>query len=302
VVAAVVPIADPGYPLRPTRAPARRYGATQVLITTSAMVAALFLTVVVYLAVLGRLQHHAAQTREFARLREELASGVAPVGPTDQHGHLLPLGTPVALISIPHIHVTEVVLEGTTSGVLMSGPGHLRTTVFPGQQGTSVIFGRRAAFGGPFANLDRLRTGDLIVATTGVGATKFKVVDKRRSGDPVPGPPQNGARLTLVTATGPRLVPTGVLRVDADNVGTAQPAAALAVSSVPHSELALGTDTGSLWGLVLVLQALVVLAVGSVYAWYRWGVIRTWVLFLPPLLLAVYFLCGGVARLLPNLL
>jgi sortase A len=294
VVAAVLPIADPGDSPRPSAAAARRYGATQVLITTAAMVAALFLTVVVYLAVLGRLQHHAAQTREFARLREELASGVAPVGPTDQHGHLLPLGTPVALISIPHIHVTEV--------VLMSGPGHLRTTVFPGQQGTSVIFGRRAAFGGPFANLDRLRTGDLIVVTTGVGATKFKVVDRRRSGDPVPGPPQNGARLTLVTATGPPLVPTGVLRVDADNVGTAQPAAALAVSSVPHSELALGTDSGSLWGLVLVLQALVVLAVGSVYAWHRWGAIRTWVLFLPPLLLAVYFLCGGVARLLPNLL
>ena len=33
-------------------------------------------------------------------------------------------------------------MEGTSSGTLMSGPGHRRDTPFPGQAGVSVIVGR----------------------------------------------------------------------------------------------------------------------------------------------------------------
>ncbi len=266
------------------------------------MLAVLLLGLTVGLVVLGRLQYHAAQTRAFDRLRQGLAFGVAPIGQTDKTGHLLALGTPVALLQIPAVHLSDVVLEGTTSGVLISGAGHLRDTVLPGQAGTSVILGRAAAFGGPFGRLHRLHVGDKITATTGIGTTTFKVIDLRRAGDPLPPPAPNGSRLTLVTATGWPFLPTGVLHVDADNVGSAQPSSPLTLTTVPHSELAMAGDTGNLWGLILVVQVLIALAVGAVWSWHTWGPVRTWILFGPPLSLAAYYLSGGVARLLPNLL
>jgi len=255
------------------------------------------------LVVLSRFEEHAAQTRAFDHLRDQLANGVAPVGQVDSKGRLLGLGTPVALIVIPAIHLNEVVLEGTTSGVLMSGVGHLRDTVLPGQAGTSVILGRSAAYGGPFGGVHRLRIGDKIMVTTGIGASTFKVIDLRRAGDPVPSPvAQGGGRLTLVTATGWAFLPTGVLHVDADLVGSAQSTPSLALTSVPHSELAMASDTGNLWGLVFALQALIALSAVSVWSWRRWGRVRTWVVFFPTLSLAAYYFSGAVTRLLPNLL
>ena len=51
-----------------------------------------------------------------------------------------------------------VVVEGTTPGEPDAGPGHLRDTPLPGQAGVSVVFGRRATFGAPFASLPQLGT------------------------------------------------------------------------------------------------------------------------------------------------
>jgi sortase A len=42
------------------------------------------------------------------------------------------------------------VVEGTASSDLLDGPGHLRSTVLPGQVGTSVVMGRAKTYGAPF--------------------------------------------------------------------------------------------------------------------------------------------------------
>ena len=97
---------------------------------------------VLYLVIGTALEHHAAESGRFADFRGKLAQGIAPVSPVDDKGHVLRLGTPIAVVRIPTLGLREVVGEGTTSGVLESGPGHLRSTVFPGGAGTSVIFGR----------------------------------------------------------------------------------------------------------------------------------------------------------------
>jgi len=253
--------------------------------------------------VVTRLQHRAAQTRAFNRLRDELALGVAPTGQVDDKGHLLAPGSPVALLEIPAIHMHEVVLEGSTPAVLTSGPGHLRNTVLPGQEGTSVVLGRRAGFGGPFGSLHRLRPGDKITVTTGIGTSHFTVSQLRRAGDPAPPPTAAGhGRLTLVTATGAPFVPSGVLRVDADLQGSAQTASRLVLTSVPPSEQPMGTDSSNLWVLVFLLQVLVVLTVCAVWSWRRWGRAQTWIVFFPAMLLVVFYLTSEVTRLLPNLL
>ena len=107
-------------------------------------------TLLIQLVLVSSLQRSAAQGRAFDRFRSELATGTAPIGPTDESGRQLPIGTPVAYIEIPSIGVEQVIGEGTTSSALFTGPGHRRDTPLPGQVGSSIVFGRRAAFGGPF--------------------------------------------------------------------------------------------------------------------------------------------------------
>jgi hypothetical protein len=198
-----------------------------------------------------------------------------------------------------------VVGEGTTSGVLLNGPGHRRDTSLPGQIGTSIVYGRRAAYGGPFGRIGDLNEGDEIKVTTGQGLFKFRVVDVRRKGDPVPAASAIGAsRLTLVTAAGAPFFPNGVVRVDADLDGKAVvgPARLIGSSGLPAEEKLMAGDSRTLWALALWLQALVVLTLGAVWAWHRWGQAQAWVVFLPPLMLVGLFASTEVARLLPNLL
>jgi LPXTG-site transpeptidase (sortase) family protein len=255
------------------------------------------------LLILSGMHHRAAQTQLFAHYRNSLAQGVAPTGPVDSSGHLLRPGTPIAILEIPRLHVHEVVLEGTSPAVLMSGPGHLRTTVFPGQPGTSVIYGRAAAYGGPFRGIGGLRPGDIIKTTTGIGQSTFSVIDHRRGGDPIP--PQlasGGSHLTLVTAAGIPFMPNGLLWVDASLKGSPEPSSPAGVSSVPPMERALGRDTGNLWILVLYLELVTVVIVAAVFCWRRWGRPQTWIVFFPVLLLLAFEVSTQINRMLPNLM
>jgi hypothetical protein len=189
--------------------------------------------------------------------------------------------------------------------VLESGPGHLRDTPLPGQAGISVIFGRRTAYGGPFSRLPRLRAGDTIIATTGQGVARYQVIDVRRSGDPIPPPLAAGqGRLILVTADGPPLLPSGVLRVDADlaSKADATPAMVVSAADLGPREQVLGTDAVAwlplfLWGQVLLLAA-------GALSWTRqqWGRWQTWIVAVPVLGFLGLTIADQVARLLPNLM
>jgi LPXTG-site transpeptidase (sortase) family protein len=268
------------------------------------MVVVLSLSLFVQLVFVSSLQQSSSQERAFDRFRADLAAGVAPVGPADSSGVELALGTPVAYVEIPEIGVRQVVVEGTTSGALLAGPGHRRDTPLPGQVGTSVLLGRRAAYGGPFAEIRKLEPGDLVRVTTGQGEFEYEVLGVRFEGDPVPAPVASGSsRLVLATADGRPFLPDGVVRVDADLVGTAVggPPRSVTAATLPDSEQAMGTDTSMLWALLLWLQALIMLSVAAVWAWHRWGRAQAWVVFVPALLLVGLAAAGQVARLLPNL-
>jgi LPXTG-site transpeptidase (sortase) family protein len=273
--------------------------ASLVVLATVALSFALEITLV------SGLQHRVVQQGKYDHFRKVLALGTAPVSQTDSSGHLLALGTPVALIDIPSIHVRQVVSEGTTAGVLMSGPGHRRDTALPGQGGTSIIMGRQATFGGPFRRLHGLHRGTHIIVTTGQGASIFEVIGLRRAGDPSPPLlPSGKGRLTLIAARGTPYMPSGALRVDADLVtpALATPPTVLPVGGLPHSEQAMSVDTSTVWALVLWLEALVIVAVGGVWSWIRWGRHQTWIVFLPLTALIGLFVADQSARLLPNLL
>lgn len=269
------------------------------------MVAVLCVMLLLHVTVLSSLQHQAAQRVAYADFRERVATGQAVAGPTTEDGALLELGAPVAHLEIPQLGLSEVVLEGTTSGVLFDGPGHRRDTPLPGQVGTSVVLGRRAAFGGPFGDLERLRSGDEMIVTTAQGRFVFRVLGVRRAGDPLP-PPRaaDSSRLVLVTASGTPFLPDGIISVDADLDGAAVGGAArpFSASSLPDSERALSGDSSRLVVLLLWLQALFATSLLFVVSWHRWGRAQTWLVLGPPIVVVALFVGDEIVRLLPNLM
>lgn len=263
------------------------------------MVAILTIGLVVQLAFVSGLVHRSAQISMFNRLRSELALGTAPLG--DEHNGL-PLGTPIALVRIPFLGIQQVVAEGTTGSVLATGPGHLRSTVFPGGAGASVILGRAAAFGGPFARIDDLHHGQRIIVTSQVGTSVFQVVAVRYSrGTPVK-VSASSAVLVLETASGTRFVPSGVVSVYADKLGPPLASDRAPVRAVPTSQRPLGVDTSTLWALLMWLTTLALVMVGAVWTWHRRGHAQAWIAFGAPLALIWFFVADQVTRLLPNLL
>ncbi len=306
------PAADPPVvePAKPRRKRRRRIPAA-----TTGILAALLLGVLADLLVLGQVRHHRDQQIAYADFRESLAKATAPVAPTGDDGKLLPLGTPVAVLEIPKLGLTEVIREGTTSGVLRSGPGHRRDTVLPGQIGISVVMGRQTAYGGPFRRIKELRAGDTFTVTTGQGRHFYKVLGPRRPGDPVPPPQQRAdnkspSRLTLVTAEGSPLVPSRILRVDADlDADRLQPSnpkltprPVLVSKDLPASEEPMGTDSAAWIFVVLWGQALVAAALLTAWMLRRWGRWQTWIVAVPVIAALGLTLTDQIARLLPNLL
>lgn len=257
------------------------------------------------LLIVSQLVHARDQEVLYSDFRSELANAIAPVGQTDVNGALLRPGAPVAILEIPDLGMREVVVEGTTSSVTQSGPGHKRDTVLPGQPGTSVIYGRQAAFGAPFGQLEILQPGMTIVATTGQGQAEYRVIGVRRPGDPLlPVLEPGQGRLTLVTAMGPRFMPTDLLRVDAELVTPAQPAPprVITAASLDPAEQAMAGDPAGLVPLLLWLQLLLVVAVATVWLVIRWGKWQAWLVAAPIVFFAGVMASMAALRLLPNLL
>ena len=86
-------------------------------------------------------------------------------------------GDPVAELAIPSIGLDAIVVEGPGSG--RSAPTHIATTALPGGSGLSSIEAGRLGFGGFFARLDRLTTGDTIAVRTPSGVVTYEINDAR---------------------------------------------------------------------------------------------------------------------------
>ena len=176
-------------------------------------------------------------------------------------------GTPVALLRIPRIGLTQVVVEGSSPSDLKIGPGHLSASPLPGEYGNSVIEGRRTTYGAPFGAIDSLHRGDTVSVATGQGAFTYTVSSIKRvsPGQPDVVSPTKDSRLTLVTSN-PPFIATGRLAVIAKLKGepVAVPTRPATVAESPDLGLApdpIGLTVGLLWLILLVAFA---------YAAWRW--------------------------------
>lgn len=269
------------------------------------VLAAVLLGFAANLTVVGHLQHARDQQTAYDELRKQLALGTAPVGQRTFDGKTLSMGAPVALLRIPSLGLREVVAEGTTSGVLMSGPGHRRDTALPGQEGTSVIMGRQWGYGSPFNGLGKLTPGTPIEVTTGQGKSVYEVLGVRRPGDKLPTPLGQGrGRLTLMTASGAPYTPAGVLRVDAALTTPIQPSPPRPLRNgwIGPAEEALAGDNGAWLAVFLWSQALLLAALLTVLLHRVWGTWQTWITAGPVLTALGVAVSGAATRILPNLL
>ncbi len=85
-------------------------------------------------------------------------------------------GAPVVRVIIPSIRLDEVVVEGLSDTDLWAGPGHMPGTVFPGQNGNSVISAHRDRH---FHRLDDVRVGDVIETQTLAIAVRWRITQRR---------------------------------------------------------------------------------------------------------------------------
>ena len=167
-------------------------------------------------------------------------------------------GSPVAILQIPRLGLTQLVVEGSSPTDLESGPGHLSVSPMPGEFGNSVLFGRRTTFGAPLRHLNHLRPGDRILVTTGQGQFAYTVSAVGRV-NPEDIKPLSGtldSRLTLVTSDPPYLF-TGRLVVVAMLQGHPVAVPTRTPPTVTASDLGLAPDPTWLAPAFVLLQVLI---------------------------------------------
>src|ERR1700722_7005495 len=287
-------------PVTPGRLVAQALGTSLLILAVTA------LGFVAWVGMFSSLHYDKAQLNAYDTLRVELATGTAPNGPTvpNKPAQPLPMGAPVAVLSIPAINLRTVILQGTTSSGLEDGPGRRRDTVMPGQAGVTVILGRQTAYGGPFGGLASLVPGDSIKVVTGQTVASYTVIDLRRGGDPLPPAPASGAgRMVLVTANGSPLDPTGILYVDADETSKPEPSSGEVLSAyMSPTENAMANETQAWLPIVLWGQLLLLIAIALGWLWSAWGKWQTWVIAVPLVGFVVLCIADQATRLLPNLM
>ena len=101
-------------------------------------------------------------------------------------------------ISIPKINLNAIIVEGTSHRALLKGPGHVKDTPAPGNDGNSVITGHRDTF---FRHIHELDQGDELLVQRSGKTFKYEVIGKKvvQPDDLSVLKPSADKRLTLIT-------------------------------------------------------------------------------------------------------
>ena len=101
-----------------------------------------------------------AERRALAGVSDQGARIAFLAGELERHASE---GSAVGRIRIPAIGVSFVVVKGTSTSDLQSGPGIYPETGFPGIPGTTAIAGHRTTYLAPFRHIDSLNAGNRIL-------------------------------------------------------------------------------------------------------------------------------------------
>jgi sortase A len=96
----------------------------------------------------------------------------ATATPHRQPAHYPKAGSGIAILSIPRLGMSSLVVEGAGDDALKVAPGHIPGTAFPGGAGNIGIAGHRDTF---FRSLRNIRMGDVITLATREKQFQYKV-------------------------------------------------------------------------------------------------------------------------------
>ena len=88
-------------------------------------------------------------------------------------------GSAVGRIVIPRIDASYVIVKGTDTSDLESGPGIYSETNFPGVAGTTAIAGHRTTYLAPFHNINLLHPGNHILLNMPYAHFTYTVIGQR---------------------------------------------------------------------------------------------------------------------------
>lgn len=128
------------------------------------------------LSVLDKAAPTASARLALARLHEERRRVAYLARELQQHAKA---GSAVGRIRIPTIGASFVVVKGTGTSELESGPGIYPETAFPGVPGTTAIAGHRTTYLAPFRHIDALRPGQPIVLEMPYARITYRVIRSR---------------------------------------------------------------------------------------------------------------------------
>jgi sortase A len=128
---------------------------------------------------LGEVEHAAPtpiERRELASIPDERARIAFLAGELERHAGD---GSPVGRIVIPKVGASYVVVNGTDTEDLKSGPGIYPETSFPGMPGTTAIAGHRTTYLAPFRDINDLEPGNHILLSMPYAHFTYTVTGQR---------------------------------------------------------------------------------------------------------------------------
>lgn len=87
----------------------------------------------------------------------------------------LETGDAVGRLRIPRLNLNAIVVNGTDGATLTKGPGRYQRSYVPGEGELIYIAGHRTTYGAPFANIQRLRKGDVVTFEVPYGKFVYRV-------------------------------------------------------------------------------------------------------------------------------
>ncbi len=200
-----------------------------------------------------------------------LRAAPAPPGPPVTAPVIAPpaVGDPVGIISIPEISLQMVVVEGTGTDQLRSGPGHYAGTPLPGEPGNVAIAGHRTTYLHPFYNLNELVPGDDVDILTVQGLFVYQVFSSQSvsPSDVAVADPTATPTLTLTTCT-PRYSASQRLVVQAhlvSDVLSHAPASSRHVTPTSDSTDGTGATVSGSWSTAIAWGIAVAALVTAVW-------------------------------------
>jgi len=237
-----------------------------------------------------------------------LAAHLAPVTTAP------PVGSPIGLLSIPKIGLSQVVVEGVGQAQLRGGPGHYPSTPLPGQPGNASLAGHRTTYAAPFSDLNLLAPGDFVYVRTVQGLFRYSVV-RTLVVDPTDvavldsAPPASTLTLTTCNprySAAQRLVVVAAFSGDTPTGAPAAPPTTTPAAPPAAVGAAHGADLGGSGGGVVPVvvwgAAVVAAAVLTRVAWVRTGRRLRWAvttLGTAVVLVAVFLLFDAASQALP---